>query len=130
MNSNALDLNARIRTVIDGRITKSTAGRLILKSIIPDYVPEKYWNKVLKKKDIGVLVDYIYKIGGVSETAGFLDNLKDMGFKYATKVGVSISIDDIKIPEMKVGTCYFCKRECERDPKTIWGRSFNGSRAL
>ncbi|RUM74834.1 MAG: DNA-directed RNA polymerase subunit beta' [Sulfurovum sp.] len=98
---NALDLNARIRTVIDGRIAKSTAGRLILKSIIPDYVPEKYWNKVLKKKDIGALVDYIYKVGGVSETAGFLDDLKDMGFKYATKVGVSISVDDIKIPEIK-----------------------------
>jgi len=98
---NALDLNARIRTVIDGKIAKSTAGRLILKSIIPDYVPEKYWNKVLKKKDIGALVDYIYKVGGVSETAGFLDDLKDMGFKYATKVGVSISVDDIKIPEMK-----------------------------
>ncbi len=97
----ALDLNARIRTLIDGRITTSTSGRLILKSIIPDYVPEKYWNKVLKKKDIGALVDYIYKIGGVSQTASFLDNLKDMGFKYATKVGVSISVEDIKIPELK-----------------------------
>jgi len=100
-NQLALDLNARIRTIIDGRIATSTAGRLILKSIIPDYVPEKYWNKVLKKKDIGVLVDYIYKEGGVAETASFLDNLKDMGFKYATKVGVSISIDDIKIPPVK-----------------------------
>lgn len=108
---NALDLNARIRTVIDGRIAKSTAGRLILKSIIPDYVPEKYWNKILKKKDIGVLVDYIYKIGGVSETAGFLDNLKDMGFKYATKVGVSISIDDIKIPALKEGLVIAAKAE-------------------
>jgi DNA-directed RNA polymerase beta' subunit len=97
----ALDLNARIRTVIDGQITKSTAGRLILKSIIPEYVPQRYWNKVLKKKDIGALVDYIYKEGGVSQTAGFLDKLKDMGFKYATKVGVSISIDDIKIPQEK-----------------------------
>lgn len=108
---NALDLNARIRTVIEGKIAKSTAGRLILKSIIPDYVPEKYWNKILKKKDIGVLVDYIYKIGGVSETAGFLDNLKDMGFKYATKVGVSISIDDIKIPELKEGLVISAKAE-------------------
>ncbi|WP_434481330.1 DNA-directed RNA polymerase subunit beta' [Sulfurovum xiamenensis] len=107
----SLDLNARIRTVVDGHITKSTAGRLILKSIIPDYVPEKYWNKVLKKKDIGALVDYIYKIGGVSEAAGFLDNLKDMGFKYATKVGVSISVDDIKIPEMKAENVLSAKEE-------------------
>ena len=107
----ALDLNARIRTVMDGHITKSTAGRLILKSIIPDYVPEKYWNKILKKKDIGVLVDYIYKIGGVSQTASFLDDLKNMGFKYATKVGVSVSIDDIKIPKMKEGLVTAAKAE-------------------
>jgi len=108
---NALDLNARIRTVVEGRIATSTAGRLILKSIIPDYVPEKYWNKILKKKDIGALVDYIYKIGGVSETAGFLDDLKDMGFKYATKVGVSISIDDIIIPEIKEASVLAAKEE-------------------
>ncbi len=97
----ALDLNARIRTIVEGRIVTTTAGRLILKSIVPDYVPEKYWNKVLKKKDIGALVDYIYKHSGVAETAGFLDDLKDMGFRYATKVGVSISVDDIKIPPIK-----------------------------
>jgi len=97
----ALDLNARIRTVVEGNITRSTAGRLILKSIIPDYVPEKYWNKILKKKDIGALVDYVYKVGGINDTASFLDDLKDIGFKYATQVGVSISIDDIKIPEIK-----------------------------
>ncbi len=114
---NALDLNARIRTVIDGQIAKSTAGRLILKSIIPDYVPEKYWNKILKKKDIGTLVDYIYKIGGVSKTAAFLDDLKDMGFKYATKVGVSISIDDIIIPKEKVGNVIAAKEEVKKIQK-------------
>ncbi len=97
----SLDLNARIRTIVGGKITTSTTGRLILKSIIPDYVPEKYWNKILKKKDIGVLVDYIYKHSGISYSAEFLDNLKNMGFEYATKVGVSISIDDIKIPKEK-----------------------------
>jgi len=116
-DQNSLDLNARIRTVIDGKIAKSTAGRLILKSIIPDYVPEKYWNKILKKKDIGVLVDYIYKIGGVSQTAIFLDNLKDMGFKYATKIGVSISIDDIKIPDMKVPSVLSAKDEVKEIQK-------------
>jgi len=117
VEQNALDLNARIRTVVEGRIATSTAGRLILKSIIPDYVPEKYWNKILKKKDIGVLVDYIYKIDGVSETAGFLDDLKDMGFKYATKVGVSISIDDIIIPDMKVGRVIAAKEEVKEIQK-------------
>jgi len=98
-----LDLNARIRTVVAGEIVTTTAGRLILKSIMPDYVPQRLWNTVMKKKEIATLVDYIYKHSGISHTAEFLDNLKDMGFKYATKTGVSISIDDIKIPETKEG---------------------------
>ncbi len=98
-----LDLNARIRTVVDGDIVTTTAGRIILKSIMPDYVPQKLWNRIMKKKDIATLVDYIYKHSGISHTAEFLDNLKDMGFKYATKTGVSISIDDIKIPDAKEG---------------------------
>jgi len=96
-----LDLNARIRTLIDGTLITTTVGRLILKSIIPDFVPESYWNKVLKKKDIANLVDYVYKISAVKQTAEFLDNLKDLGFKYATATGVSISIDDIKVPDTK-----------------------------
>ncbi|HIP52372.1 MAG TPA: DNA-directed RNA polymerase subunit beta', partial [Campylobacterales bacterium] len=96
-----LDLNAKIRTVVDSHIVNTTAGRIILKAIIPDYVPESYWNKVLKKKDIGALVDYIYAHSGISHTSVFLDDLKDIGFKYATKSGVSISIDDIKVPDAK-----------------------------
>jgi len=96
-----LDLNARVRTLINGQIVTTTVGRLILKSIMPDYVPENLWNKVLKKKDIANLVDYVYKNSGVSLTASFLDKLKDLGFKYATVTGVSISIDDIKTPPTK-----------------------------
>ena len=101
LDQGALDLNARVRTLINGQVITTTAGRLILKSIIPDFVPESMWNKVMKKKDIAALVDYVYKITGVSQTAEFLDNLKDMGFKYATATGVSISIDDIKVPDAK-----------------------------
>ncbi len=97
----ALDLNARVRTLINGQIITTTAGRVILKSIIPDFVPESYWNKVMKKRDIADLVDYVYKETGVSHTATFLDRLKDTGFKYATATGVSISIDDIKVPDLK-----------------------------
>ncbi len=96
-----LDINAKIRTVINGKIITTTAGRVILNDIIPDYVPQSYWNKVMKKKDISALVDYIYAQSGISYTSVFLDDLKDMGFKYATKSGVSISIDDIKVPKAK-----------------------------
>ncbi len=97
----ALDIHAKIRTRVDGRVIQTTAGRLILKSIIPDFVPLDLWNVVMKKKNISALVDYVNKYGGLSIIAIFLDNLKDIGFKYATEAGVSISIDDIIIPDAK-----------------------------
>ncbi len=97
----ALDIHAKIRTRFDGRVIQTTAGRVILKSIIPDFVPVNLWNVVMKKKNISTLVDYVNKHGGLSIIATFLDNLKDIGFKYATEAGVSISITDIIIPDEK-----------------------------
>jgi len=101
LDHKALDIHAKIRTRVDGRIITTTAGRLLVKEIIPDFVPVDLWNRILKKKAINELVDYVQKEGGIGITAGFLDNLKDLGFKYATEAGVSISIDDVKIPEAK-----------------------------
>ena len=106
-----VDIHAKIRTVVDGQMITTTAGRLIIHDILPDFVPISYWNKILKKKDIGVLVDYIYKHGGYKVTPKFLDNLKNLGFKYATAAGVSISIDDIRIPESKAGLVALSKKE-------------------
>jgi len=106
-----VDIHAKIRTVIDGQLITTTAGRLIIHDILPDFVPLSYWNKILKKKDIGILVDYIYKHGGYKVTPKFLDNLKNLGFKYATTAGVSISIDDIRIPDSKTGLVSVSKKE-------------------
>ena len=106
-----VDVHAKIRTLIDGHLITTTVGRMIIKNILPDFVPLEYWNKILKKKDIGALVDYIYKHGGYSVTPKFLDNLKDIGFKYATRAGISISIDDIRIPDSKEGLVAKAKKE-------------------
>ncbi|AJC85966.1 DNA-directed RNA polymerase subunit beta' [Campylobacter sp. RM16704] len=101
LEAKSLDIHASIRSVIDGRKITTTAGRLIIKSILPDFVPENMWNKVMKKKDIAALVDFIYKEGGLEISASFLDKLKDLGFEYATKAGISISIADIIVPNKK-----------------------------
>ena len=97
-----IDLHAKIRTKLDNKIVQTTVGRLIIHEILPDFVPMSLWNKILKKKDIGALVDYIYKEAGYEVTPRFLDNLKNLGFKYATKAGISISVDDIRVPESKI----------------------------
>jgi DNA-directed RNA polymerase subunit beta' len=103
IDTDQADLHAKVRTVIDGQIVHTTIGRLIIHNILPDFVPEYLWNKILRKKEIGTLVDYIYKEGGYEVTPKFLDNLKDLGFEYATKAGISISVDDIRVPDSKEG---------------------------
>jgi len=99
--SNKIDLNAKIKTSINGELITTTVGRLFICEILPDFVPVELWNKPLKKQEIGILIDYIYKHGGYKITPKVLDDIKNLGFKYATLAGVSISIDDILIPEDK-----------------------------
>ncbi len=101
LESGNLDINAKVRTKVDNQIITTTAGRLIIKSILPEFVPVSLWNRVLKKKDIASLVDYVFKKGGPKITAEFLDKLKDLGFRYSTRTGISISAYDIKVPESK-----------------------------
>ena len=101
MEHGALDMHAKIRTRIDNRIIHTTAGRLRLKAVMPDFVPIELWNVTMKKKAISTLVDYVNKHGGVAVAASFLDRLKDLGFKVATDAGVSISAADIIIPAEK-----------------------------
>ncbi len=96
-----LDIHARIRTRVDGRKIQTTAGRMLIKDILPDFVPVELWNRVMKKKAINEVVDYVQKYGGIAVTAKFLDNIKDLGFKHATESGVSISIADVIVPEDK-----------------------------
>jgi len=97
----ALNIHAKIRTRDNGRIIHTTAGRMLLKAILPDFVPSELWNRIMKKKAINEIVDYVQKHGGIGITAGFLDKLKDLGFKHATEAGVSISADDIRVPDTK-----------------------------
>lgn len=63
--------------------------------------PPSFKNKVIDKKALKNLVSWAYKTHGTAITAVMADNLKDLGFKYATQAAVSISVDDLKVPEAK-----------------------------
>jgi len=96
-----LDLHAKIRVRVDGKLYDSVTGRVLLFDIVPSGVEFDLVNQVLSKKELTKLVDYIYKKKGNYETVIFLDKLKDMGFGYSTKAGFSICVDDFVIPEEK-----------------------------
>ncbi len=63
--------------------------------------PPPFRNKVVDKKGLKNLVAWAYKNHGTAATAAMADNLKDLGFRYATQAAVSISVDDLKVPEAK-----------------------------
>ncbi len=63
--------------------------------------PPSFRNCVVDKKTLKQLVAWAYKNHGTAVTAAMADNLKDLGFKYATQAAVSISVDDLKVPEAK-----------------------------
>ncbi len=80
----------------------TTVGRAILNDHLPQDMP--FINGLLKKKGIGQLVNYTYLRFGLETTVKMLDGIKTLGFKYATKAGLSIGIDDMVIPDSKRGT--------------------------
>ncbi|SFS21167.1 DNA-directed RNA polymerase subunit beta' [Granulicella pectinivorans] len=77
----------------------TTVGRAILNDSLPEGMP--YVNGLLKKKGIGQLINYLYLNLGLEVTVHALDRIKDLGFRYATKSGLSVGLDDMVIPDSK-----------------------------
>ncbi|MCA1927504.1 MAG: DNA-directed RNA polymerase subunit beta', partial [Calditerrivibrio sp.] len=90
-----VDINAFIKVRIDGKLYDTTTGRVILSTILPEGMPFDVINDVLEKKKITKLVEEIYNKKGNYATSKFLDNLKDLGFKYSARAGFSICLDDL-----------------------------------
>src|SRR5262245_17915828 len=87
----------------DGRpkLVETTVGRVLLYEICPAEIPFREVNKVMKKKELGGLIDIAYRRAGNKATVIFADHLKDMGYEYATRAGISIGIQDMVIPSGK-----------------------------
>ncbi len=78
------------------RVEVTTAGRLILNGILPESL--RWVNDLLDKKKLAQLVNRCYAAEGHMRTVRLLDDLKDLGFLYATKGGITISMTDMDIP--------------------------------
>jgi DNA-directed RNA polymerase subunit beta' len=100
-----VDLHAviKVRLGADGHTERveTTVGRVLLREILPSEIPFSFINKVLNKKELATLVDQCYRFAGNKKTVILADQLKDLGFHYATQAGISICIDDMVIPPRK-----------------------------
>ncbi len=80
-------------------IIETTPGRIIFNSVLPKGLP--FINGMLKKKGLESLVYYVYLKAGLEQTTRMLDRMKELGFRYATKAGFSLGVEDFLIPAEK-----------------------------
>jgi DNA-directed RNA polymerase subunit beta' len=80
---------------------ETTVGRILFNEALPEEM--EYRNEPMDSKNLKRVVEDCYRRFGVDRTADIVDRLKDIGFRYATKSGVTISVSDIKVPEEKAG---------------------------
>jgi DNA-directed RNA polymerase subunit beta' len=97
----AAHLQARVKVRLKGELVATTVGRIIVGELLPESVPFAVVNKELSKKELGFLVDYTYRHAGTKDTVILADRLKDLGYEQATQAGISICINDMKIPVNK-----------------------------
>jgi len=79
----------------------TTVGRILLREVVPDSIDFKHVNKVIGKKQVAELIDISFRYAGNKETVILADKIKETGFRYSSLAGVSICLDDMKIPETK-----------------------------
>ncbi|MGA7158853.1 MAG: DNA-directed RNA polymerase subunit beta' [Acidobacteriaceae bacterium] len=99
----------------------TTVGRAILNDALPAGMP--YVNGLMKKKGIGQLINYLYLNLGLEVTVKALDKIKELGFNYATKSGLSVGLDDMVIPDSK----YTLVHEAEKQVIAMQQQYLDGS---
>jgi DNA-directed RNA polymerase subunit beta' len=95
------DVNADGEIVYATRIVDTTVGRALLSELLPDGLSFDLVNRDMNKRAISSCINESYRRVGLKKTVVFADRLMYAGFRYATKAGISIGIDDMKIPEEK-----------------------------
>ena len=96
-----LDLHAKVTVHLEGKRVETTGGRVILRETVPPEIPFELVNKTMDKRALAELIQQSYRRCGAKRTVILADRLKDLGYLYATRSGLSIGIDDIKIPNNK-----------------------------
>ncbi|MCU0578359.1 MAG: DNA-directed RNA polymerase subunit beta' [Desulfobacterota bacterium] len=94
-------LHARVRMRFNGGLLDTTVGRVLLSEVLPPMIPFERVNRVMTKKEIRKLIDDCYRKAGIKATVILADRLKDVGYQFATRSGISISVTDMKIPPEK-----------------------------
>jgi DNA-directed RNA polymerase subunit beta' len=87
---------ARATMHADGKLVETTVGRIILNEALPERL--RFKNYAMKKENLKQIIGECFKEYGRAKTAELADEIKRLGFSYATKAGTTIAISDVKVP--------------------------------
>jgi DNA-directed RNA polymerase subunit beta' len=82
-----------------GGLIETTVGRVIFNRQIPTEMP--FYDETMNRKTLGRLIGELYHAVGAQRTAEVADNIKDIGFRFATVSGLTIGLQDVAVPETK-----------------------------
>ncbi|MEQ1876869.1 MAG: DNA-directed RNA polymerase subunit beta', partial [Bdellovibrionia bacterium] len=100
-DTGAVDLQAAVKVRINGKLQDTSVGRAILSDIVPPEVPFEVANQVMTKKQLASLIDQSFRKAGGKATVILADKIMQLGFRFSTRAGISICLDDMNIPKSK-----------------------------
>ena len=96
-----VSIHSKIKFHLDSTFYDTSVGRVLLYEILPEGISFELINRVMTKRATEELVDTCFRMSGGKNTVLLADRLRTLGFKYSTHAGISISIDDMRIPYKK-----------------------------
>jgi DNA-directed RNA polymerase subunit beta' len=105
---------------LETKLIETVAGRVIFNQLVPEEVG--FINELLTKKKLQQIISQVFKISGMARTAQFLDDIKELGFQSAFKGGLSIGLDDVKVPDAKTNLIETAKGEVDN----VWNNYLMG----
>ncbi len=115
LEKNEVHLHAKVKVRIAGEMMETTPGRAIFSRALPQKIP--YQNKTMKSRDLKKLVGEIIHEHKGEDTHLLLDKIKELGFEYATRSGVSWGMDDLVTPKEKPEIMARAEKEREKIEK-------------
>jgi DNA-directed RNA polymerase subunit beta' len=100
-DADEVHLQARIKVRHNGEIVDTTCGRVLFYEICPGSIPYEMVNQVLDKGKLGDIIDHCFRTAGNKATVLMADAIRTIGFKFSTRAGISIAMQDMEIPDNK-----------------------------
>ncbi|MCW7472109.1 DNA-directed RNA polymerase subunit beta' [Leptospira levettii] len=112
IETKTVEIRSKISVLHEGKIIETTPGRLIFNQVMPKgYV---YINRTLGDKETNKIIADVYEKFGPGITVVMLDEIKRLGYRYATVFAPTISIDDIRVSPQKEGLVNDANKEVEK----------------